>query len=141
MILIKSYKIIDDKCLIWTIKIWKKYKNDEELPFDINDPISCYKHLKEVYGKYRSKEGLPLAFTIVNFGGLKGVKASESIRTYFPGYGKDGKRLSLGTYGRLDYFPRFYKQMVLDSSAEITREREKREKEEEDAQLFKEGKI
>ena len=131
MIYIKCYKVIENGCVMHSMRILEKYKNSDVLPFDKYDPIDCYKYLKNKYGHLRAKEKIPLAFLIHNFGGIKGVKNSEKRDKIFPPYDKFGNKLPVGVYGRLDVFPIEYPKIMQMQTEELSL-KEQREKEKED---------
>lgn len=102
MIMVKCYKILNNMCMGPTVKVLERWPNDSVLPFDPDDEKSCYNYLRSKYGHVRTKEGVPIAYEIIQFGGIKGVPRTESYIRFFPGVDEEGNNLPLAVFGRLD---------------------------------------
>lgn len=100
MIIIKSYLLMDNRLIHY--KILEQYKDSEMLPFDCLNKKDCVVYLKSKYSELHVEAKHPVAFSIYHFGGIKGQ--TSGFKSLFPGYDKEGNRLNIMKYGRLESY-------------------------------------
>jgi len=128
--IVKFYRVLPTgKCAHG--KTLEKYKEDDpNIPFDIKDPVSCYRYLKSKYANAKTVDKAKVAYRIYRWGGTKGVpRGTASIINFFPSQDRHGNELNLGTFGRLELFPKLYRELKDRERYEHEQETIKKERE------------